>query len=145
MKNYFLCKAKYQKIDGNGRHVTVTEHYLVDAVTFIEAETKVNEELEPYITGEFAVTEAKISNISEIVQDDEKEHYYKTKVEFTVLDERSGKEKSKNNYILIQADNVKEAYEILTVLLSDTASNCEILSIDKTPILDILKNEIDES
>ena len=137
MKNYFLTKAKYQRVDEQGRDKKVTEHYLVDAVTFIEAETRINEELEPYITGDFAVTACKISNISEIIQNEEKDDYYKCKISLITLDEEAGVEKRKNIYFLVQADNVKDAYDIIIETLGGTISDYEILGIDKSPILDI--------
>lgn len=144
MQTWFLCKASYFKIDELGRNKKVTEHYLVDAVTFIEAETRVNQELESYITGDFSVTQCRISNISEIIQNNVSDNYYKCKVAFVTLDEEKGIERKKNHFFLVQADTNKEACETMEKSLSDTMSEIEILDVCYSPILDVFKSEVVE-
>lgn len=138
---WFAVKAKYFKIDEKtGKNKKVSEYYLLDALTFIEAETRINKELEPYITGEFSVTAVKISNIDSVIEN-ESDYYYKVKISLIAYNEETSTEKRKNVYQLVQAGNVKHAYVIIEDIFSDSKSDYEILSIDKTQILDIFHYE----
>lgn len=71
MHTWFLCKIRYEKIDSDGVNKKVTEPYLVDALSFTEAEARIIEETTPFITGEFTVTDIKRANYSELFPSDE--------------------------------------------------------------------------
>ena len=98
MNTWFICKVKYQKTDEDGRQTMVTEPYLIDAVSFTEAEARAFEKLGEELPGEFKVTNVSKSNITEIVPNEMAYDWYKCKVSFVMLDEDSGKEKKVNNY-----------------------------------------------
>ena len=66
MHNWFECKVSYEKMMENGMQKKVTEPYLVDALSFTEAESRIIEEIRPFITGEFTITDIKRARISEI-------------------------------------------------------------------------------
>ena len=87
----------------------VTEPYLIDAMSFTEAETKINKELEPYISGDSLIVAIKIANYSELIPNEHGDRWFKCKVSFVSLDEEKGKESISNAYILVQANNVKES------------------------------------
>ena len=70
MSKYFDCKIKYRKIDGNGVQKVTTESYIIDALTFSEAEANIQKEMSAYISEEFKVTNIKVANYSEIIKDD---------------------------------------------------------------------------
>ena len=139
MNTWFECKAKYQKTGEDGKDKMVSENYLVDAVSFTEAEKRINKELEPYISGEFFVVVIKIANFSEIIPDENGDRYFKTKVSFISVDEEKGVEKRSSTYMLVQANNVKEAYVNTEKALSDTVSDFEIPAISESNILDVFK------
>ena len=65
MHNWFECKVSYEKMLENGMQKKVTEPYLVDALSFTEAEARIIEEIRPFITGEFTVTDLSLIHISE--------------------------------------------------------------------------------
>ena len=137
MSTWYECKVKYQKMDQNGKEKKVNEPYLVDAVSFTDAEKRINEEMEPYISGEFQVTNIKIANYSELHPNENGDRWFKCKVSYIMLDEEKGTEKKSNTYILIQANDVKEAYEAIEELLHDTVSDYEIPAIAESPIMDV--------
>ena len=93
MHNWFECKVSYEKMLENGMQKKVTEPYLVDALSFTEAESRIIEEIRPYITGEFTVTDIKRARISELFFNENGDRYYKFKIYFITLDEKSGAEK----------------------------------------------------
>ncbi|MFT5750398.1 MAG: hypothetical protein ACI93S_001679 [Ancylomarina sp.] len=135
--NWFECKVKYVKIDENGKEKKVTEPYLVDAVSFTEAEARIHTELEKMIHSDFMVTTISKSNISELFPNENGDRWFKAKTFFVTVDEESGKEKKSNNYMLVQANNVKDAYEFLTEGLSDMIVPFEIPSVTESPIMDV--------
>ncbi len=145
--NWFECKVKYVKIDENGKEKKVTEPYLVDAVSFTEAEARIHIELEKMIHSDFMVTNISKSNISELFPNENGDRWFKAKTSFVTVDEESGKEKKSNNYMLVEANNVKDAYEFLTEGLSDMIVPFEIPSVAESPIMDVFpffKDDVNE-
>ena len=145
--NWFECKVKYVKVDESGKEKKVSEPYLVDAVSFTEAEARIHIELEKMIHGDFILTNISKSNISELFPNENGDRWFKAKTSFVTLDEESGKEKKSNNYMLVEANNVKDAYEFLTEGLSDMLVPFEIPSVTESPIMDVFpffKDEVNE-
>ena len=71
MHTWFECKIRYEKVMENGMQKKVTEPYLVDALSFTEAEARIIEEMTPFISGEFTVSDIKRANYSELFPSDE--------------------------------------------------------------------------
>ena len=138
MNNYFECRVKYSKVDEiSGKEKKTTEAYLVDAMSFTEAEARMHKELEQMISGDFRVTNMKTSNITELFPNYDGDRWFKAKVTFTDIDEASGKEKKVRQYMLVQANNAKEAYTFLNDNLSHMIVPYEIPSVSESPILDV--------
>jgi hypothetical protein len=146
MYNWFECKVKYQKIVENGLEKKVTEPYLIDALNFTEAEARMIEEIRPFISGEFDVTNIKKANYSELFfsQDDAADKWYKCKLMFVTLDEKSGKEKRSATYILVQASDFIDALGKLQNGMKGTLSDYEIASISETPLVDVYPYQSEE-
>lgn len=138
MANYFLSTVRYEKTMENGLNKTVSEQYLFDALSFTEAEARTIEELKPYISGEFTIPQIVKPRISELMlsEDVSADRYYKVKVAFITLDEKTGAEKKTNSFILVQASDFKNAYDRFTEGMKGTMSDYEIVSIVETQILD---------
>ena len=107
MHNWFECKVSYEKIMEDGKQKKVTEPYLVDALSFTEAEARIIEELTPFISGEFVIKDIKRAKLSEIFFNENGDRFYKIKVYFITLDEKSGAEKKTAAQMLTQASNLK--------------------------------------
>ena len=137
MNTWFECKVKYEKMGEDGKEKMVSEPYLIDAVSFTDAESRMHKEMEPYITGEFFVSTIKMANYSELLPNEDGDRWFKCKATFISMDEEKGVERRTNTYILVQANNVKEAYDNLHVSLSDTISEFEIPSVQETLIMDV--------
>ena len=111
MNSYFEVGVRYDKTMEDGVVRKVTENYLLDALSFTEAEKRATEEMEAYISGEFRVVTEKITNIAEVVttNDTSADKFYKVKHSLITIDEKTAKEKKKAQYIIIQASSVDDA------------------------------------
>lgn len=146
MVNYFLSTVRYEKTMENGLNKTVSEQYLFDALSFTEAEARTIEELKPYISGEFSIPQIVKPRISELMlsEDVSADRYYKVKVSFITLDEKSRAEKKTNSFILVQASDFKNAYDRFIEGMKGTMADYEIVSIVETQILDYYPAKYDE-
>jgi len=134
---WYECKVKYRKEDETGKQSLVTEPYLVDALSFTEAEARINEQMAMYISDEFKITNIKVANFAEIHPVENSDRWFKCKVSLTAYDEESGKERKTNMYLLVQANDVKEAFDNTTVAMKDTMGDYTIPAIAESPIMDV--------
>ena len=138
MSNWFECKVKYQKVDENGKQKGVSELYMVDAVSFTDAESRITKELEDCAgLGEFIVASIKTTNYAEIIPNESGDRWFKCKAVFISFDEKSGKERRTSSSILVQATDVKDAYEVLSKALSTSISDFTIPTVQESSIMDI--------
>ncbi|AIG30708.1 hypothetical protein IA01_09635 [Flavobacterium psychrophilum] len=134
---WYECKVKYRKTDDTGVQKVTTEPYLVDALTYTEAETRINEEMSAYISEEFKITNIKVANYAEIHPFENTDRWFKSKVSLLAFDEESGKERKTNMYILLQANDVKEAYDNTVAVMNGTMGDYTIPAISESPIMDV--------
>ena len=137
MHNWFECKVSYEKTMENGMQKKVTEPYLADALSFTEADSRIIEEITPYITGEFTVTDIKRAKISELFFNENGDRFYKIKVYFITLDEKSGAEKKTAAQMLAQACTLKEAIAVLEEGMKGTLADYTIASVTETALMDV--------
>ena len=139
MHTWFECKIQYEKTMENGMNKKVTEPYLVDALSFTEAEARIIEEMTPYISGEFTVSDIKRARYSELffAEDTESDRWFKCKLTFITLDEKSGAEKKTNSYALVQASDLREAIKYLDEQMKGTIMDYQIASVTETMIMDV--------
>ena len=137
MHNWFECKVRYEKTMENGLIKKVNEPYLVDALSFTEAEARIIEEMKPFITGEFTVSDIHRANYSDLFDQFSGDRYYKCKVLFITIDEKTAKEKKTATYRLVLADNFVEAVKNLNEGMKGTLADYTIASINETPIMDV--------
>jgi len=137
MYNWFECKIKYDKMLETGLQKTVTEPYLVDALSFTEAEARIIEEIKPFISGEFSVSNIKRVKYAESFFNEAGDRYYKAKLYFITLDEKSGSEKKTAVNMLVQASTLKEAVEIVETEMKSTMIDFAIASVMETAIMDV--------
>lgn len=137
MHNWFLSKVQYEKTLENGMQKKVTEQFLIDALSFTEAEAKTIEELKPYISDEFTIQDISRYPLSELYFNDNGDRFYKSKVAFISLDERTGTEKKTKVNILAQASDLQEAKDIIVKGMEGTQADYEIVEVKETLILDV--------
>jgi hypothetical protein len=124
-------------MDENGREKKVSETYLLDAVSFTEAESRIYKELETMVSGEFAVSKIAKTKISEIIPSDNGDRWYKARVAFITVDDESGKEKRVMQNILVFSDNIKSVYDQIIAAMQGMMADFEISGINESTILDV--------
>jgi hypothetical protein len=146
---WYACKIKYLKTEEDGKQKKAIGQYLLDAISFTEAEARIISEAEKFTDSGFEVTDISKTNICELFPNKNGDRWFKAKVKFIITDENNGKEKKTNNYMLVEANTVKEAYDFLTEKLSGMIIPFIISDIDESPVLDVFpffsdKEEIPE-
>ena len=146
MHTWFECKIRYEKVMENGMNKKVTEPYLVDALSFTEAEARIIEEITPYIGGEFTVSDIKRANYSELFpsEEDAADRWFKCKLFFITLDEKSGAEKKTSTTVLVQASDLRDAVKKLDEGMKGTMADYQIASVAETAIMDVYPYEAKE-
>ncbi len=142
MAQWFECKVRYDKLMENGMQKKVNEPYMVDALSFTEAEARIIEEVTPFISGDFSVSAVKRTNISEIFWDDSADKWYHVKVNFITIDEKSAVEKKTTSHILVAATDFKGALVNFIDDMKGTMADFEIASIAETTIMDVYKAKL---
>ena len=137
MKNWFESKATHEKTLENGMQKKVTESYLLDAVSWTEAEARTISELKPYISGEFTIADIKRYKLSELFFSENGDRYFKVKVQFITLDEKSGSEKKISAYMLAQANDIDQAQEVIKKGMKGTQADYVIAEVKETKIMDV--------
>tara|TARA_R110002096_G_scaffold45503_4_gene122141 strand:- start:62 stop:520 length:459 start_codon:yes stop_codon:yes gene_type:complete len=136
MSDWFTVKIKYLKQDESGSISSKSESYMLQALSFTEAEARLQGILEEYISEYNLLTEQK-TNIQDVIIDEAHEFFYKIKVCYVSADPDSGKEKAMSENYIIQANGLKEAYEKMEVRLKGSIVDWEIPAISKTNIVDV--------
>jgi hypothetical protein len=123
----------------DGKIKKVTETYMVDALTFTEAERRFLEEVEPFMSGDYEVAGIRKARIAELMEsnDGNDDRWYKAKVVFITLDEKTAVEKRTSQTMLVQAQDLKTAVANLEKGMAGTMGDWALTSISETPILDI--------
>ncbi len=142
MANWFECKIRYDKLQENGAAKKVNEPYLVDALSFTEAEARITEEQRPFISGEFSVSAVKRTKIAEIFWNEGGDRWFMVKVGFITIDEKTAAEKRSTSLILVQASDFRSAFENFTEGMKGTMADYDIVSISETPLMDVYKMKV---
>ena len=141
---YFICGIRYEKTMEDGLQKKVTEQYVIDALSFTEAEERITEEMSAYISGEFDVKTCAFAPFTEIFfsGDDNADKWYKAKIDFVSFDEKSGKEKRSHNYYLVQAGSIGSALSNIDFVMGGTMIDYVVMSIQETPIIDVFEYKV---
>lgn len=142
--SWFETKVRYEKELENGMQKFVTEQYVVEALSFTEAEAAITKEMSLYIRGEFKITDIRPATYGEIhfseAEVDDK--WYKAKLQFIILDEKTEKEKVATVVFLVQAGSVQGAVKNVTEVMSKTASDYTLVSVIETKIMDVYEHAL---
>ena len=145
MAEWFECKIKYERTMDNGVVKKVNEPYLVDALNFTEAERRIIEEVAPFMTGDFQVSDIKRVRFAEIFEttDESADRWFKAKLTFMTLDEKSGKEKKSSHNVLIQSSDLRDAVERLDEGMKGSMMDYIISSMTETMLMDVYHYKTD--
>lgn len=139
--NWFECKIRYEKMQEDGTQKNVTELYVVDALSFSEAEERITEEMSSYISGSFEVRDIKKASYSEVFfsENENADLWFKTRLDFITLDEKSGKEKRSGAYFLVHASSFTDAVKNIQDANNGSLADYLINSVAETKIMDVFQ------
>ena len=139
MYNWFTYKMTFDRQGEDGLIRKVTEQFLVDALSFTDAEARIVKEVQPFVTGELLVADIKRARISEMFYDEDGDKWYRCKINYLSVDEMKGVEKRISQTIMVQATCFKGAVDTLFERMNDTLGDYEVVSISETQILDVFQ------
>lgn len=139
--NWFIAKIRYEKTMEDGLQKKVTEQYVVDALSFTEAEARITEEMSSYISGEFEVWEIDRAVFKEVFFSDGEmdDCWFKAKVQFITIDEKTEKEKKTNVYYLVQGATLEGARKNIDEVMGGTMIDYRIAAVSETTIMDVFE------
>jgi len=138
MQTWFESKVKYVKVSASGNEQMVTENFLLDAVSYTDAETRIIRQMQQTVKGgEFAIVDIKKSRIAEVFQYEAGEWWYKATINLVTVDEEAGKEKKLRAYYLVMANDIKEALNRLDESLSFLVIPYVVSAIAVSTIVDV--------
>lgn len=138
---WFECKVRYDKTLESGLIKKTTETYLVDALSFTEAEKRFIEEITPFMSGEFIVTDIKRARLTDLFDSDDlnDDRWFKARIAYITIDEKSGVEKRTVQSAIVQANDFHRAVSRLDECMKGTLGEWVVVSIAETPIIDVFK------
>ena len=142
-KKWFETIVRYDRVMESGEMKKVNETYVVDAITFGEAEESIAEEMKPYMSGDFDIKNINPAPYSEIFfsDNDTDDKYYKVKLAFITIDEKTQKEKKSKVTYLVQANSLEQARKNTEEVMKGTMIDYEFVSVTETKILDVFEKE----
>lgn len=147
MNYWFECKVSYERQADSMGMKKVSESYLVDALSFTEAEKRIIKEVRPFVSvGELEVVNIRRARIAELFLNEESEddHYFRAKVNFITVDEKSGSEKKTSATMIVKSDSLPNAVTELKAQLDSQMASYEIAAVSDTQILDVFQYEAPE-
>lgn len=143
---WFVCKIRYEKTMEDGMQKKVTESYVVDALSFTEAEGRIIDIMGAYISGEFDVVEIDRAAFGEIFFMDENAdtRWYKSKLQFITIDERSEKEKRSTVNYLVEGTSLESARKNIDEVMSSSMIDYVISSVAETSYLDVFEHTVNQ-
>ena len=138
---WFECKIRYEKTMEDGLLKKVNEVYVIDALSFSEAEERITKEMSSYISGEFEIVDVKIAPYREVffADDNLADQWFKAKLSFITIDERGDKEKRTSVMYLVNAGNINHAIKNIGEVMSGTMIDYVTTSISATKIFDVFE------
>jgi hypothetical protein len=147
MNYWFECKVSYERQADSMGMKKVSESYLVDALSFTEAEKRIIKEVRPFVSvGELEVVNIRRARIAELFLNEEAEddRYFRAKVNFITVDEKSGSEKKTSATMIVKSDSLPNAVTEMKAQLDSQMASYEIAAVTDTQILDVFQYEAPE-
>ena len=138
MSQWFETKVKYDKtMLDTGAIKSVTEPYLVDALSFTVAEARITKEMEPFVSGELTVTAVRKVRFEDVLYHEGGDRWYKVKINMITIDEKTGAEKRSASFSLVQASEFKLALDYFLEAMKSVLFDFEIVNITEMAYIDV--------
>lgn len=135
---FFEVVLKMQATDEDGVEKMVKRTICVEAQSFTEAESKAINEMKIYCSGQMDVVNINPAQYCEVfTSDSEKDDkFFKCKLSFIIIDEKTEKEKNTKVVYLVQAGSTNRAQKFVDDIMGKTMQDYKTCSISDTPIFD---------
>lgn len=142
--NWFEVKMRYDKVHEDGYEKKVTESYVVEALSFGEAEKTAIEFLSSYVSGEIQVVNINPMKFQEVFFNEQEscDRYYKAILQFITIDEKTEREKHTQVYYLVQASSFDNCKDTIRTIMDDTMIDYQIASVSETKVIDVIEHEL---
>ena len=143
MSQWFETKVKYDKtMLETGAMKSVTEAFLVDALSFTEAEARIIKEMEPYTSGDLTVTVVRKVHLEDVIYHEGGDRWYKVKINMITIDKKTGAEKRSASFSLVQASEFKLALDYFLEAMKSVLFDFEIVNITEMPYIDVFSENL---
>lgn len=142
--NWFEVKLRYDKVHEDGYEKKVTESYVVEALSFGEAEKTAIEFLGGYVSGEIQVVNINPMKFREVFFNEQEscDRYYKAILQFITIDEQTEREKHTQVYYLVQASSFDNCKDSVRTIMDGTMVDYQIASVSETKVIDVIEHEL---
>lgn len=142
--DWFEVKMRYDKVHEDGYEKKVTESYVIEALSFGEAEKKAIEFLGSYVSGEIQVVNINPMKFQEVFFNEQEscDRYYKAILQFITIDEKTEREKHTQVYYLVQASSFDNCKDTIRTIMDDTMIDYQIASVSETKFIDVIEHEL---
>lgn len=142
--NWFEIKMRYDKVHEDGYEKKVTESYVVEALSFGEAEKTAMEFLGSYVSGEIQVVNINPMKFQEVFFNEQEscDRYYKAVLQFITIDEKTEREKHTQVYYLVQASSFDNCKDTIRTIMDGTMIDYQIASVSETKVIDVIEHEL---
>lgn len=144
---WYEVGIRYRKTQDDGSEKAITERYAVDALSFTEAESAITEEMSAYISGEFEIKTETLANYGEVFfsDNDNEGKWYKAKIAYIFVNEKTGKEKHNNMNYLVQAESMQGALRNIGEVMHSSLSDYEIVGLAETKVVDVIEHKVKQT
>ena len=142
--NWFEAKMRYDKVHEDGYEKKVTESYVIEALSFGEAEKTAIEFLGGYVSGEIQVVNINPMKFQEVFFNEQGscDRYYKAILQFITIDEKTEREKHTQVYYLVQASSFDNCKDTIRTTMDRTMIDYQIASVSETKVIDVIEHEL---
>ena len=142
--DWYEVKMRYDKVYEDGRERKVTESYVVEALSFGEAEKAAMEFLGSYVSGDIQIVNINPMKFKEVVFNEEEscDRYYKAILQFITIDEKTEREKHTQVYYLVQASSFDNCKDTIRTIMDGTMIDYQIASVSETKVIDVIEHEL---
>ncbi len=138
---WYECAVKYARTTEEGSQKSVTETYVVEASSFTEAEKQIIKEMTPFTSGDLEIKKINPMTITEIFFSDKDadDKWFKCKLTFISIDEKTNKEKRSAYSYLVQAGSLLNGLNYMMEEMSKTMTDYVTSNISETKIIDVYR------
>lgn len=137
----FEVGVRMERTLESGKVAKVVEQFVVDALSFTEAETRIISEVRAYGT-DIEVLTMKRSRCAELIGDGSKEKWFRAKVNYITIDEKTDKEKKIPNYFFVNAETITDAKKAVDDCFGTTMIDYRVATLDETNVLEVFRHDL---